>query len=213
MEKFETEEQQVEAIKEFWNKNGNSIIAGIVIGLGGFIGFNLYKDSKLEAEMATTDSYITLMESSQSAPDAFGDKAEAFITENADSSLASLAAFALAKEAVNKEDWAAAEKHLTTAAEKATTDAIKAIANLRLARVQVQAEKLDAALITLAKPFPESFKSNVAEVKGDAYLLQGNKDKARMSYQTAIDNKAAGVPSMELQMKLDNLAEVTNLAG
>ena len=44
----QTEEQQVEAIKKFWHDNGNAVIAGLVIGLGGFIGFNLYKDHKLE---------------------------------------------------------------------------------------------------------------------------------------------------------------------
>ena len=35
MEIYNSEEQQVEAIKRFWKENGTAIIAGVVLGLGG----------------------------------------------------------------------------------------------------------------------------------------------------------------------------------
>ena len=50
MEIYQSEEQQVEAIKGFWKENGNSIIAGLVVGFAGFIGFNVYQDNKLANE-------------------------------------------------------------------------------------------------------------------------------------------------------------------
>ena len=38
MEQYETEEQQVEAIKRFWKENGLSLVIGALLGLGGLLG-------------------------------------------------------------------------------------------------------------------------------------------------------------------------------
>ena len=81
MEIYQTEEQQVEAIKGYWEENGNMIIAGIALGFAGFIGFNLYKDGKLEDELAISDSYQTLIETSAKDKAAFSANAEKFIND------------------------------------------------------------------------------------------------------------------------------------
>lgn len=210
MEIYQTEEQQVEAIKSYWQENGNMIIAGIVLGFAGFIGFNLYKDNTLNNEIAVSESYQALIESSAIDKTAFSEKAQKFISENADSSYASLTALALAKEAADKKDWQSAQTQLTVAIKSAPTEGIKGIASLRLARVQIQQEQYKEALATLAKPLPESFTAAIEEVKGDTYLLQGKKELARNAYQTAITaNGLASSPS--LQMKLDDLATAVNL--
>lgn len=210
MEIYQTEEQQVEAIKSYWQENGNMIIAGIVLGFAGFIGFNLYKDNTLNNEIAVSESYQALIESSAIDKTAFSENAQKFISENADSSYASLTALALAKEAADKKDWQSAQTQLTVAIKSAPTEGIKGIASLRLARVQIQQEQYKEALATLAKPLPESFTAAIEEVKGDTYLLQGKKELARNAYQTAITaNGLASSPS--LQMKLDDLATAVNL--
>lgn len=210
MENFQTEEQQVEAIKNFWQENGNSIIAGLVIGLGGFIGFNYYQDAKLDSEILASEQFIELQESAVAAPDAYTAKAESYIADNSETSYASLTALALAKEAVSKSDWEAAQTHLQTAIDKAADKGIAAIATLRLARVQIQAEQVDKALTTLSADFPASFKASVEETKGDAYLINGDKDKARAAYQAAVDHDGIAL-NPNLQMKLDDLAEVITL--
>lgn len=206
MEIYQTEEQQVDAIKGYWQKHGNSIIAGIVIGLGGFIGFNYYQDTQLAKELAVSDAYQTLVESAESTPDGFIASGEKFIAENKDSSYATLTALTLAKKASADKEWAKVEGFLTTAIETSKDEGIKAIATIRLARVQIQLEKIDAALTTLNAPLPKSFKSSIEEIKGDAYLLQGKADLARTSYQEAIA-ATEGTASPTLQMKLDDLAE------
>ena len=208
MENFQTEEQQVEAIKSFWSKNGNAVIAGLIIGFSGFIGFNYYQDNKLASEEAISESYIALQKKSDD--DAYNAEAEEFIKAHSDSSYASLTALALAKEAVTKQDWTAAQAQLNTAIDKAVDDGIKAIASLRLARVQMQTEQFDNALATLNQPFPSSFLASVEVTKGDTYLLQGKNELARVAYQIAIDNKGLDTYP-NLQMKLDDLAEVSTL--
>ena len=56
MELYDTEEQQVEAIKDWWKENGKSVILGAVIGLGLF-GWRYYQDSVTTAQETASESY------------------------------------------------------------------------------------------------------------------------------------------------------------
>ncbi len=210
MEVYQTEEQQVEAIKGYWKDNGNTIIAGIVLGFAGFIGFNLYQENQLEQELALSDSYQTLIEGSAKNAEAFAVDAEKFISENSSASYAALTSLALAKDAASHKDWTQAQKHLLVAVQSAPNDGIKAIASLRLARVQVQLEQYSEALATLAKPLPASFIAAIEEIKGDIYLQQGKQDLARTAYQMAITADGLAT-SPTLQIKLDDLAQAVSL--
>ena len=40
----DSEEEQVDKIKKWWNSNGKQIIAGAAIGLAGVFGWNYYND-------------------------------------------------------------------------------------------------------------------------------------------------------------------------
>ncbi|TLU66768.1 tetratricopeptide repeat protein [Thalassotalea litorea] len=211
MEIYQSEEQQVEAIKTFWKENGNSIIAGLVIGLGGFLGYNYYQDSKIEAMESASSQYQQNIEVMTTDGETFRTSSQSFINDNKDSSYAAFSALALAKDAASHSDWKEAEKQLASAIELAPSDEVKAIAQLRLARVQIQQENIDGALATLGKSFPEKFQASVAQTKGDAYLLKGDKEQARSAYQAAAD--AGGLEiSPQLQLKLDDLAVAVNLA-
>ena len=211
MEVYQTEEQQVDAIKGYWKENGSMIITGLVVGLAGYVGFNFYKDSQFAEEVARSEAYQVVMEKSDKEAD-FTQAGETFIAENAKTSYAALTALSLAKESASHQDWAQTATYLTTAIENAPNDGIKAIASVRLARVQIQLSEFDKALATLNNPLPESFTSSVEETKGDAYLKQGKTDLARSAYQAAlaVEGEAA---NPVLQMKLDDLAQAVNLPG
>ncbi len=191
-------------------QNGNTIIAGIALGFAGFIGFNLYQDNQLEQELAVSDSYQTLIEQSTKDAEAFTENGEKFISENGSNSYVALTALALAKEAATHKDWPQVQKQLTKALETAPTEGIKAIASLRLARVQVQLEQYTEALATLNGNLPESFTAAIEEIKGDAYLQQGKVDLARNAYQAAIAADGMAT-SPSLQIKLDDLVQVSAL--
>ncbi|TWX56970.1 YfgM family protein [Colwellia hornerae] len=211
MDVYQTEEQQVEAIKGFWKENGTAIIAGLVLGFAGFIGFNVYKDTQLENEVITSDAYQTVMESAGVDGKLFSASASKFITENKDSSYASLTALALAKEAATHKDWPQVAIHLASAIESSTNQGIKAIASIRLARVQIQLEQYTEALATLSVTLPESFKSAIDETKGDAYFKQGKVELARNAYQAALDVEGQ-TNNGALQMKLNDLAQLSSIA-
>ena len=57
VEIYSTEEQQVDAIKQFWKDYGTSILIGAVVGLGGLYAWNYYSDVKVaQAEEASKAS-------------------------------------------------------------------------------------------------------------------------------------------------------------
>ena len=65
MELYDTEEQQVEAIKDWWKENGKAVIIGAVVGLGGLFGWRYYQDSVIQASEAASQSYTTVMNALQ----------------------------------------------------------------------------------------------------------------------------------------------------
>ena len=53
-----TEEEQVEQIKKWWNSYGKQIIAGAVIGLAGIWGWNTYSDYQDKQSLNARSLYL-----------------------------------------------------------------------------------------------------------------------------------------------------------
>ena len=123
MEIYSTEEQQAEAIKQFFRDNGVSIALGIVIGLGGLYGWKAYNQSQISNAEAASNAYNTLIESEEILG-----SAESFIENNSDSNYAVLAAFVVAKEAVDNDDYTLAAQKLRFAADSVKNPELKATA-------------------------------------------------------------------------------------
>ncbi|MGE6448718.1 YfgM family protein [Pseudoalteromonas tetraodonis] len=200
MEIYSTEEQQAEAIKRFFRENGVSLALVITVGLGGLYGWKAYDQNQITTAEKASDSFTKLVEG-----DDVLSSADAFISENKDTQYATLAAFVAAKEAVDAQKLDVANEKLSWIVSNVDNAQLKAIATTRLARVQIAQQQYDDALTTLNSPLPEAFNANVAELKGDIYTQQGNKEQARVAYQAAVD--AGGLTSNPLlQIKLDDLA-------
>lgn len=112
MELYDTEEQQVEAIKDWWKENGKAVIIGAVVGLGGLFGWRYYQDSVIQASEAASQSYTTAMNALQDkGTDAQAD-VKAFIESNEVKEYSVLAALQLAKAQVEAQDLSAALEQL-----------------------------------------------------------------------------------------------------
>ncbi len=210
MEIYNTEEQQVEAIKRFWKNNGTAILAGIAIGLAGLYGFRYYQAQQLAALESQSGQYAALVEQVSAEGT---DKAswlietQKFIDANKDSSYSALAALLAAKEAAFLKDYAAAEKQLGFVIASSKVPEIVALATLRQARLQLEQGKADVALKTLETTLPASFVAQQQELKGDVLLKSGDESKAKAAYQAALTASEAGKNPL-LQVKLNELAHV-----
>nr|NKQ99542.1 tetratricopeptide repeat protein [Escherichia coli] len=65
MKRYDSEEQQVEASKDWWKESGKAVILVAVNGLGGLFGWRYYQDPVVAAQEAASQSYSKAMDALQ----------------------------------------------------------------------------------------------------------------------------------------------------
>lgn len=208
-----TEEEQIEALKRWWEENGKQTILGIALIVGGYFGWQAWTDHSEEQASAASLTYQemldnlagltpgeTLAEDKQLAVGLLADKLK---SEYSDTQYAVYAALTKAKLAVEAENLDGAVIELQWAMDNAD-DVSKSIARLRLARVQAARGDLDAALQLVQGVDVGEMKSAFEEAKGDFYLEQGNTAAAYSAYQSAAATDNSGDASVRalLQLKI-----------
>ncbi|GAC37485.1 YfgM family protein [Paraglaciecola psychrophila] len=206
MEQYETEEQQVEAIKRFWKENGLSLVIGALLGLGGLLGWRYYNDSQIEAKEQASFAFEKASEELIKGEAGFG-QAKTFIESHSDTGYAILMAFEMTQQAIERKDLDEAVKQLEFVVSNAKLSAVQSIAQLRLARIQIEQGEFELALASANKVSDKAFIAQSQEIKGDVYLAQQLFDKARAAYSAALETNER---DQVLKMKLDNLAVAAN---
>jgi len=206
MEQYETEEQQVEAIKLFWKENGLALVIGALLGLGGLLGWRYYNDSQIEAKEQASFAYEKASEDLLKGELGFS-QAKTFIDSHSGTGYAMLMALELSQQAIERKDLTEAAKQLEFVANNAKLSAVQSVAQLRLARIQIEQGSLELALASADKITDEAFNSQSQEIRGDVYQVQKLFDKARAAYSTALETNTR---DKVLKMKLDNLAIAAN---
>jgi predicted negative regulator of RcsB-dependent stress response len=206
MEQYETEEQQVEAIKRFWKENGLALVIGAILGLGGLLGWRYYNDSQIEAKEQASFAYEKSSENLLKGETGFS-QAKMFIDNYSGTGYAMLMALELSQQAIERKDLTEAAKQLEFVANNAKLSAVQSVAQLRLARIQIEQGEFEQALASADKVTDQAFNSQSQEVRGDVYKAQQLFDKARAAYSAALERNAS---DQFLKMKLDNLAIAAN---
>lgn len=207
IEGYETEEQQVDAIKQWWKDNGNTLIIGAVVSLAGLWGWRFYNESVISGQEIASQAYTNMLikHEAQGNESGVDSVISTFISENSDNSYGVLASLLLAKEAVQQQDFELAKKQLVQLQTQNSYAPLNAVINLRLARVEVELALYPEALATLALISEKSFLAQGYQVKGSIYLKQGDETLARVAFQDAI-NASQGRVDLLLQLQFDDLA-------
>lgn len=207
MTDYLTEQEQVELLKNWVRQYSLVILAGVVVAFVGIFGWRTWQQRQIRITShasAVYDEMLTMR--AQNDPAATQTQAKKLFDHYAKTTYGPMAAFMLARDAVIKKNYPEAEKQLNWAIAHSNTPAIRQIGRIRLARVLVVEHKFKEAVATLDKVEDKSFNGLTNEVKGDAWLFMGDKEKARESYKQALTD----LPNAEsirplLQMKYDNL--------
>ena len=207
MDVYKTEEEQVEAIKKWWNENGKSIIAGVAIGITAIFGWRAYDNHTVVQAEAASVLYEQMVGAAREDDDENSRiYANRIIDEHKSGTYAVFAKLMLAKLAADAGELDQAETHLRWAMDNNAQDELEHIARLRLARVLIAADKLDSAAKTLDVSKPGEFVARYEELRGDIFVKQGKPEEAQAAYEKSLLNSQLPDDGESvLQMKLNNL--------
>jgi predicted negative regulator of RcsB-dependent stress response len=213
MSTYDLEEQeQIDALKAWWNRHGNLVVAFVVavaLAVAGVFGWRSYQAS----QSAQASAIYGELRKAAGTRDMkkVRDLAGAILEQYPRSVYAPLSAFISAKAHFESGDLKTARAQLEWVIDHAREPEYQSIARLRLANVLLDEKDYSGALKVLeAKPEP-SFEGRFAEARGDIYAQEGKRDEARGAYRMAIEGARAGDTAARglLQLKLDALGDTT----
>ena len=209
---YQTEEEQVEKIRELWNRHGIPLLTGVAIalvGVFGWQGWTNYQENKAANASALYQNMLetVLAGESEEARPRGAELAEQIRSEYAGTRYAQFAALMQARLAVEAGDMESAEAALREVIDKAGDDTLQEVARQRLARVLADQERGEEGLELFSGEVNGALLAGREEVRGDLLLGLGRVDEARQAYLAAIEAIADPRDRPQLQLKLDDLAE------
>ena len=203
---FETEEQQVEALKSWWRENARAVIAGVAIGGGAILGWTLWQNHQEDQAVAASDAWTQTIEAADAGDaETVQRLADTLVDEYSGTLYAAYGQLAAARVAIESERLDDAATRLAWVADEASQDDVRLIARIRLARVDGARGEVQTGLERLPSDYPEAFTGLIEEARGDLLVLGDDPEAARAAYQAARDSGLAADPEA-LGMKLDALS-------
>lgn len=206
MAQYETEEQQVEALKKWWAENGKSIIAGVVLGIAVLFGWRGWGDyQQNQAADASARYQAMTLASEQGQLEKVNEYAGELRDDYSGTVYAGQGSLLQASLLASNGKLEEAAKQLEWTRENATETVLRDIATIRLAQVQVALGQPDQAL-SLLEPVAATiaYTSLIEEIRGDAFRAKGDIEAAREAYDRAI--LSAGADATEyLRLKRADL--------
>lgn len=227
MDTYSSEEQQLEAIKKWFRDNGRHVVTGVLVAAVAAFGiFSWQQRQQHQRETAAVEyqnllqaiRVIDLSPAAANQADAANKTKEQLATARhlaetlksdfESSAYAQFAALFKAKLAVDENDLAQAETELKWVLAHKPSDEIRALTQLRLARVLRAKGDDTAALAQLDEATAGSYAGAYLQLKGDIAQARGDIEAARAAYMRAQElEKKMSSPINDplLEMKLRDL--------
>ena len=206
-EEYLTDDEQLEAVKRMFKEYAPWIVGGLVLGLGGWYGFQFYRSHQNERALQAAAQFEQMTVAMQ-ADDRNKSRAiaDGLVKDFPSSPYADQAQLAIARMSVEDGHSADAVAPLTQVMDNSKDAELKQIARLRLARVLIDQGKPDDAIKLLAEGTPGSFAGRYHEVHGDALYAKKDVAGAIAEYNAALSAGDGGADSALLELKLADLA-------
>ncbi|EGK72923.1 MAG: tetratricopeptide repeat protein [Methyloversatilis sp.] len=208
------EQEQLSAIKSWWNQWGNAItwlviaVSAVIIGQQGWNWYQ--RDQSVKA----SGIYDVLQEAALGGDLKKTREAAAELTEHfPGTQYAALGALLSAKVHAENNDTQTARAQLEWVKDKASEDVVRDLARLRLAYVLIEEQKFDDAAKLLDGKAEASLEARFLEARGDLHLMRDQRDEARTAYQAALTRidesiKAGGDAARIAQQGIRSVVEI-----
>jgi len=205
VEVYSNDNEQVDALKNFFAENGKALAVGVVLGIGALVGWRYWSSHQENNSRETSQAYASAVSTLKAGkPDTYA--AAENIAANQKNAYGAFAALELAQQFVDANQLDKAEKQLQLGLAAAPDDNLKSVINMRLARIQLQMKQPDAALKTLEGIKGEGWTAIVADLRGEILLSKGDKPGARAAWEAGVKSDASPALSEMKRMKINNLS-------
>lgn len=215
MSAYDLEEQErIAALKDWWEKWGNLIYAGLIAFFLGIAGTQAWRWYQQKQAIEGETLFVSVQNLSKEVAVSkewkkLSDAATALAEKYPATFYATEVQLMAAKAAFESKQYAEASKHLQWVIDKGRKSHVN-VARIRLASIQLDEKKYDDALKTLDAIKEEGFASIAADLRGDVYAAQGKRDEARAAYELATTKADERSPLKGIsQAKLDAFGGAT----
>ena len=183
------DEEDIEALRRWWDENGKGLVAAVVLAVFGTVGWQQYQNYAADREAAASNLYAAMLAIRTEDGDfeSLLELAAGLKADHSSSAYARFGALLLASVAVEQGDLAAAEAELRWALAAGDTGSdFGQLIQLRLARVLAARGQDTEALAILgqgSRVYPVAF----AQAEGDIYLAAGRESDALRAYRAGRD--------------------------
>ena len=186
MEDYMNEQEQWDWLRAKAREYGPWIVAGVALAAAGLWGWKWWQARKEEGLLQAASQYEQVIaafaKNDAAATSTLADKLQ---KEHPGTGYADQAQLATASLQVENKQLAAALERLQKVMASTRDAEMALVVRLRIARLQLEQNKPDDALATLAATTPGAFAARYAEVRGDALLAKGDRAGALKAYQEA----------------------------
>lgn len=205
----DTEEEQIAAIKKWWQANGTSVIVGAVAGISIIGGWNYWQTYQQDQAIQTSSLFETLLVNVDEKKSEEAEKINTqIVNQNATSVYATLSRLFIAKTKVQQGDLAAAKNILESLMHEAYSAELRNIARIRLVKILQALGENEQGLQLIAETNPadiDAFAASYDELSGDIYVALDRLDAARTAYKSAV---SSGEASPLLALKMNDITSV-----
>ncbi|NUF50382.1 tetratricopeptide repeat protein [Gilliamella sp. ESL0250] len=196
-------EEQLEDIKGFFAKTWKIMVAILVIGLLAFYGWRYWQSYKAEKAIESSDKYEQLIaQLDDNKPDSVNELV-AFAKDN-DTIYSVFANLRAAKFYVEVlKDYSGAQTLLVDALKKTDSEPVKAITNIRIARLQYQQGQYQDSLTSLSHVTSESWGPVINDLRGDVLVKMTRYADAVSAYNVALTSNPTKDLEENIKMKLN----------
>ena len=205
------EQERLDELKAWWKRWGSLAIAGLAVAIAATAGWRYWQNHTATQNLEAGTVYEKLTQALAANDGKTAREAGSMLIDQyKNTAYAPRAAMLMAKLNVAGKDLKSAQSQLEWAVANSKEPAVKDLARLHLAGVQLDQKQYDAALKTLSGSHSDAFAFRFEDLRGDVLTAQGKQAEARAAYQAAFGKMEADNPYRNVvELKLDALGGET----
>lgn len=204
MDIYSSDNEQIDAVRNFFRENGKAILLGVVLGGGGLFGWRYWQNHQVTTANEASLGFETVITALKAGDGNAEAAAASYISSNANN-YGAMAALELAKHFVDKGALTEAQKQLEIAGGQTKDAELLALINLRLGRIQFAQNQIEPALASLAKVKASSWSAEAELVRGNIFASQGKASEAKEAYNAGLGLNPSQFVESQLKLQLENL--------